>query len=59
MQKIYDLIERISDSSSNVLITGESGTGKELVAKAIHYNRSAKRRSIHRRQLCSHPGNPS
>ena len=38
MQKIYDLIERISDSSSNVLITGESGTGKELVAKAIHYS---------------------
>ena len=38
MQKIYDLIERVSDSSSNVLITGESGTGKELVAKAIHYN---------------------
>ena len=38
MQRIYDLIERISDSASNVLITGESGTGKELVAKAIHYN---------------------
>lgn len=38
MQKIYELIERISDTSSNVLITGESGTGKELVAKAIHYN---------------------
>lgn len=38
MQKIYDLIERISDTSSNVLITGESGTGKELVAKAIHYS---------------------
>ncbi|NWF94479.1 MAG: sigma-54-dependent Fis family transcriptional regulator [Syntrophaceae bacterium] len=38
MQKVYDLIERISDTSSNVLITGESGTGKELVAKAIHYN---------------------
>ncbi len=38
MQKIYDLIDRIRDSSSNVLITGESGTGKELVAKAIHYN---------------------
>lgn len=38
MQRIYDLIERISDSSSNVLITGESGTGKELAAKAIHYN---------------------
>lgn len=38
MQRIYDLIERISDSLSNVFITGESGTGKELVAKAIHYN---------------------
>jgi DNA-binding NtrC family response regulator len=38
MQKIYELVERISDSTSSVLITGESGTGKELVAKAIHYN---------------------
>ncbi len=38
MQKIYDVIEKISDSSGDVLITGESGTGKELVAKAIHYN---------------------
>ena len=38
MQKIYDLIERIRDSSNNVLVTGESGTGKELVAKALHYS---------------------
>jgi DNA-binding NtrC family response regulator len=38
MQSIYDLIGRVSDTSSNVLLTGESGTGKELVAKAIHYN---------------------
>ncbi len=38
MQRIYDLIERISNTSSNVLITGESGTGKELVARAIHYS---------------------
>jgi DNA-binding NtrC family response regulator len=42
MQRIYDLIERISESSGNVLITGESGTGKELVARAIHYNGSRK-----------------
>jgi DNA-binding NtrC family response regulator len=42
MQKIYDLIERISGSSYNVLITGESGTGKELAAKAIHYSGSGK-----------------
>ena len=38
MQRIYHLVEKISDTSSNVLITGESGTGKELVGKAIHYN---------------------
>ncbi|MDP3017092.1 MAG: sigma-54 dependent transcriptional regulator [Deltaproteobacteria bacterium] len=38
MQKTYDLIERIRDSSINVFITGESGTGKELAAKAIHYS---------------------
>ena len=42
MQKIYDLIERIRDTSSNVLILGESGTGKELVAKAIHYSGTRK-----------------
>ena len=36
MQKIFDLIERVSATKSNVLISGESGTGKELVARAIH-----------------------
>ncbi len=38
MQAVFELIRRVSDSPTNVLITGESGTGKELVAKAIHYN---------------------
>ncbi len=38
MQKIFDLIEKVSKVDSNVLIEGESGTGKELVAKAIHFN---------------------
>jgi len=37
MQKLYSLIEDISDIESTVLITGESGTGKELVAEALHY----------------------
>ncbi len=42
MREIFDLIRRVADSPTNLLITGESGTGKELVAKAIHYN-SARR----------------
>lgn len=36
MRKVFQMINRIGDSSSTVLITGESGTGKELVARAIH-----------------------
>jgi len=36
MRKVYDLIERVSSTKTNILISGESGTGKELVAKAIH-----------------------
>jgi len=38
MRRVYDLISRVSPTSSNVLVLGESGTGKELVAKAVHYN---------------------
>lgn len=36
MLQVYRLIEKVSKTTSTVLITGESGTGKELVAKAIH-----------------------
>lgn len=38
MHAIFDLVKRVSQSPTNVMITGESGTGKEVVAKAIHYN---------------------
>jgi Nif-specific regulatory protein len=40
MKQVYELIEKISQTSSTVLILGESGVGKELVAHAIHYNSS-------------------
>ncbi len=44
MQRIYEAILRLADSSTTVLIRGESGAGKELAARAIvsHGRRSAR-----------------
>ncbi len=36
MAAVFELVERVADHKTTVLITGESGTGKELIAKAIH-----------------------
>lgn len=36
MRELFETIERVAQSDSNVLITGESGTGKEEVAQSIH-----------------------
>jgi DNA-binding NtrC family response regulator len=46
MGKIYDLIEKVSQTNSTVLILGENGTGKELVASTIHYNSRRKSRPL-------------
>ena len=37
MQRVYKLIEKVSQHNYPVLILGESGTGKELVARSIHF----------------------
>ncbi len=36
MRTIFEIVAKVADSPSTVLITGESGTGKELVAQALH-----------------------
>jgi len=40
MRAVYEIIEKVADTPSTVLISGESGTGKELIAKALHENSS-------------------
>jgi DNA-binding NtrC family response regulator len=37
MQRVYRLIEKVSQHNYPVLILGESGTGKEIVASSIHF----------------------
>ena len=38
MAHVFDLVRKVAEHKTTVLITGESGTGKELIAKAIHSN---------------------
>lgn len=44
MQRVYKMIEKVSQHEYPVLILGESGTGKELVARSIHYSGIRKER---------------
>ncbi|MBN4054140.1 sigma-54-dependent Fis family transcriptional regulator [Nitrospira defluvii] len=46
MNRVYEMIERVSDSDSTILIEGESGTGKEIVARTIHYNSSRRNKPL-------------
>lgn len=38
MIEIFDIIKRVAETDTTILIMGESGTGKDLIAKTIHYN---------------------
>jgi len=44
IHKVFSLVEKAVRTNINVSITGETGTGKELVAKAIHYHSSRKKK---------------
>ena len=38
MQRVYKMIEKVSQHNYPVLLLGESGTGKEMVARSIHFS---------------------
>jgi Nif-specific regulatory protein len=38
MRQLFDLMDKVIDVTTTILIQGETGTGKELIAKVIHYN---------------------
>jgi PAS domain S-box-containing protein len=44
MNRIFQILPAVSESTSTILITGASGTGKELLAKAIHSHGARRRR---------------
>lgn len=46
MARVFELVDRVADHKTTVLITGESGTGKELIAKAIHSKSSRAERTM-------------
>jgi two-component system response regulator AtoC len=38
MRSVFQVIQRLGQVNTSVLIRGENGTGKELVARAVHFN---------------------
>ncbi|HLD44637.1 MAG TPA: sigma-54 dependent transcriptional regulator, partial [bacterium] len=46
LKEVFDVVQKVADTDSTVLVTGESGTGKELIARAIHFNSKRAQNSL-------------
>ncbi len=42
LQDVFNMIDKIKNTETTVLLEGPSGTGKELIARAIHFNSNRK-----------------
>jgi len=36
IKQVFDIVERVADSDTTIMINGETGTGKGIIARAIH-----------------------
>src|SRR3990167_1517919 len=46
MQKVFSLIKKAAQTNITICISGASGTGKELVARAVHFNSTRKKKAL-------------
>lgn len=46
LNKVFKMMEKAIKTNINISVSGETGTGKELVAKAIHYNSSRRKKKF-------------
>lgn len=44
--QVFEVIKKVADTDSTILLLGESGTGKELFARALHYNSSRAKKPL-------------
>lgn len=42
MRKVFEMVEKVINTDTTVLLRGESGTGKEVIARYIYYNSKRK-----------------
>lgn len=55
--KLLDLMYRVADSESTILISGETGTGKEVIANQLHINSSRADEAYIKVNCAAIPGN--